>query len=384
MHSGTANLPLHGGHAPRWLFERMVTISAEIASWIVVEQGTAELFRRLSDPVWFQAFGAVMGMDWHSSGVTTTVCGALKQGIAGRSRELGLVVAGGKGRTSRQTPTELTAAGAWLGLDPAPYVQASRMAAKVDNNALQDGYQIYHHVFLLDKDGHWAVVQQGMNEANSYARRYHWLSDDVHSFVSDPHAAIASQATGDVWNLVASESARARDVTAALAREQPEKVVAEVARVRELTLPAHHDVQVADVDPRRLHRILLKTYERQPEDFATLLEMPGVGARTLRALSLVGELVYGAPVSIKDPARFSFAHGGKDGHPFPVPLRVYDRTISVLKQAVAQARLGRDEKLQAIRRLDEQARRLEGAASGPALDALVEEERDRSHEYGGR
>ena len=338
MRQGTANLPLHGGHAPRWLFERMVTISAEIAGWIVVEQGTAELFRRLSDPVWFQAFGAVMGMDWHSSGVTTTVCGALKQGIAGRSRELGFVVAGGKGRTSRQTPAELTAAGPWLGLDPAPFVQASRMAAKVDNNALQDGYQIYHHVFLLDRTGHWAVVQQGMNDVTSYARRYHWFSDDVQSFVSDPHAAIASDATGAVWNLVAGASEQARDVTAALAREQPEKVVAEVTKIREMTLPAHHDVKGADVDPKRLHRILLKTYERQPEDFATLLGMEGVGARTLRALSLVGELVYGAPVSITDPARFSFAHGGKDGHPYPVDKKTYDKSIQILQSQLRNVR----------------------------------------------
>jgi hypothetical protein len=351
MRQGTANLPLHHGHAPRWLFDRMVKISAEIASWIVVEQGSAELFRRLSDPVWFQAFGAVMGMDWHSSGVTTTVCGALKQGLQGRDRELGIVVAGGKGRTSRQTPDELTAAGAWLGLDPAPYVQASRMAAKVDNNALQDGYQIYHHVFLLDRAGHWAVVQQGMNEATSYARRYHWFSDDVHSFVSDPHSAIASEATGDVWNLVASESGPARDVTAALAREQPEKVVAEVAKLREMTLPAHHDVKGADVDPKRLHRILLKTYERQPEDFATLLGMEGVGARTLRALSLVGELVYGAPVSIKDPARFAFAHGGKDRHPYPVDHKTYDQSIKTLHRAVEQAKIGQREQVEALKRL---------------------------------
>jgi len=261
------------------------------------------------------------------------------------------VVAGGKGRTSRQTPAELTAAGPWLGLDPAPYVQASRMAAKVDNNALQDGYQIYHHVFLLDRKGHWAVVQQGMNEANSYARRYHWFSDDVQSFVSDPHAAIASEATGDVWNLVAGESAQARDVTAALAREQPEKVVAEVSKIREMTLPAHHDVKGADVDPRRLHRILLKTYERQPEDFATLLGMEGVGARTLRALSLVGELVYGAPVSIKDPARFAFAHGGKDGHPYPVDKKTYDKSIQTLHTAVEKAKLGQREQVEALKRL---------------------------------
>jgi hypothetical protein len=283
--------------------------------------------------------------------VTTIVCGALKQGLQQRQRELGLVVAGGKGRTSRQTPSELTAAGEWLGLDPAPFVQASRLAAKVDNNALQDGYQIYHHVFLLDRGGHWAVVQQGMNDANSYARRYHWFSDDVQSFVDDPHTAIAAEATGDVWNLVAHESAAARDVTAELAREQPEKVVAEIAKLRELTLPAHHDVQGADIDPKRLHRILLKTYERQPEDFATLLGMEGVGARTLRALSLVGELVYGAPVSIKDPARFAFAHGGKDRHPYPVDRETYDQSIQTLSIAVERAKIGRREQVDALKRL---------------------------------
>ena len=351
MRSGTANLPLHSGHAPRWLFERMVKLSAEIAGWIVLEQGTAELMRRLSDPIWFQAFGAVIGMDWHSSGVTTTVCGALKQGLQPRQRELGLVIAGGKGKTSRQTPAELTAAGDWLDLDPAPFVQASRLAAKVDNNALQDGYQIYHHVFLLDRAGHWAVVQQGMHDENGYARRYHWFSADVRSFVDDPHAAIASEATGDVWNLVAHESAAARDVTAKLAREQPDKIVADVSRLRELTLPAHHDVQGADVDPKRLHRILLKTYERQPEDFTTLLGMEGVGARTLRALSLVGELVYGAPVSIKDPARFAFAHGGKDRHPYPVDRTTYDQTIQTLQTSVERARIGQREQVDALKRL---------------------------------
>lgn len=355
MRSGTANLPLHSGHAPRWLFERMTQLAAEIASWIVVEQGSAELFRRLSDPLWFQAFGAVIGMDWHSSGVTTVLCGALKQGLQPRQRELGLVVAGGKGRTSRQTPAELTAAGDWLGLDPDPFVRASRMAAKVDNNALQDGYQIYHHVFLLDQAGHWAVIQQGMNDASGYARRYHWFSADVHSFVDDPHTAITAERTAEVWNLVAHESAAAREMTTVLARAQPEQIVAEVARLRELTLPAHHDIQHADMDPKRLHRILLKTYERQPEDFATLLGMEGVGARTLRALSLLGELVYGAPVSITDPARFAFAHGGKDRHPFPVDRATYDQSIQTLHSAVEHAKIGQREQVAALRRLTQWA-----------------------------
>lgn len=365
--SGTANLPLHHGHAPPWLFERMTQLSAEIARWVVIEHGTGELFRRLSDPVWFQAFGAVIGMDWHSSGVTTVVCGALKMGLRRYQPELGLVIAGGKGRTSRQTPAELTRAGDWLGLDPAPYVQASRLTAKVDNNALQDGYQIYHHVFLLDRAGRWAVIQQGKNDANGYARRYHWFSENLRAFDDEPHTAIAAQATGDVWNLVAHDSAAARQITTALACEQPEKIVAEISRLRELTLPAHHDIQGVDVDPKRLQRILLKTYDRQPEDFVTLLGMEGVGARTLRALSLVGELVHGAPVSIKDPARFAFAHGGKDRHPYPVDRKTYDRSIQTLHTAVERAKIGQRDQVEALKRLtlwaEQQA--ADRAISGP-------------------
>lgn len=351
MKQGTANLPLRYGHVPRWLFPRMVKLSAEIATWIIAEQGTGALLQRMSDPVWFQAFGAVIGMDWNSSGVTTTVCGALKQGLAERGEELGLVVAGGKGAMSRRTPQELTAAGAWLGLDPAPYVQASRLAAKVDNNALQDGYQLYHHVFLLDRQGQWAVIQQGMHDASGTARRYHWLGSEVQSFVADPHAAIASETTGTVWNLVASESDAARTMTATLARETPERVVAELTRLRDLTLPAHYDVHPADIDPKRLQRILLKTYERQPEDFATLLGMEGVGARTLRALSLIGELVYQAPVSISDPARFAFAHGGKARYPYPVNRTTYDQSIHALHTAIERAKVGDRERMDALKRL---------------------------------
>jgi uncharacterized protein len=351
MRQGTANLPLRYGHVPRWLFPRMVALASEIASWIVIEQGTSALLRRLSDPVWFQAFGAVIGMDWNTSGVTTTVCGALKQGLQERGHELGLVVAGGKGATSRRTPQELADAGEWLGLDPTLYIAASRLAAKVDNNGLQDGYQIYHHVFLLDRNGQWAVIQQGMHDASGTARRYHWFSDDVHSFVADPHTAIASEATGSVWNLVAGNSAAARDVTAALAREQPERVMQEFTALRTLNTPAYYDVRPEDIDPKHLHRILLKTYERQPEDFATLLAMEGVGARTLRALSLIAELVYEAPVSITDPARFAFAHGGKARYPYPVDRTTYDQSIQTLQAAVEKAKVGEQERMGALKRL---------------------------------
>ncbi|HEU4322999.1 MAG TPA: DUF763 domain-containing protein [Roseiflexaceae bacterium] len=350
MRQGTANLPLRYGHVPRWLFPRMVGLATEIAGWIVLEQGTGALLRRLSDPVWFQAFGAVIGMDWNTSGVTTTVCAALKQGLQER-HELGLVVAGGKGATSRRTPQELAEAGERLGFDPAPYIAASRLTAKVDNNALQDGYQIYHHVFLVDREGQWAVIQQGMHDGSGTARRYHWLSADVRSFVADPHTAIASEATGSVWNLVAGSSAAARDVTASLARERPEQVVTEFERLRTLSLPTYSDVRPEDIDPKHLHRILLKTYERQPEDFATLLAMEGVGARTLRALSLMAELVYQAPVSITDPARFSFAHGGKANYPYPVDRTTYDQSIQTLQTAVERAKVGERDRMEALKRL---------------------------------
>lgn len=350
--TGVAHLPLHGGNAPRWLFERMVRLSREVVLVLVEEFGPKEVLTRLSDPHWFQAFGCVLGFDWHSSGLTTVACGALKEGLRGLEHDTGLVVAGGKGKTSRKTPGEIVAAAEALSFEPEPLVYATRMSAKVDSAALQDGYQLYHHTFIFTTDGrHWGVVQQGMNEAARYARRYHWLSDGVTSFVCEPHNAIVSQATGATLNMVASEAEPARSLSATLAREPVEKLMHDIDGLRTLDLPARHQVALDDINPKRLESILLKAYESQPENFEALLGTEGVGAKAVRALALVSELVYGAPASFRDPARYSFAHGGKDGHPYPVDRETYDGTIEALRQAVRRARVGEREKLEALRRL---------------------------------
>ncbi len=350
--TGIANLPLHYGKVPPWLFERMTRLAREVVLAIATEFGTREVLRRLSDPFWFQAFGCVLGYDWHSSGVTTTVCGALKDGLRGLEREIGLFIAGGKGRTSRKTPIEIERCGNFLKVDPASLTYASRMAAKVDNSALQDGYQLYHHTFFFTADGSWAVVQQGMNEKNHYARRYHWLGEKVTDFVCEPHSAICSQTRGTALNLVATESTAARrTITQVIREEKPEKVVAELKRLKTLDLPSRHYLTLEDVNPDRLHKAILSAYEQQPADFEKLLSLEGIGPKTLRALSLISELIYSTPVSARDPAIYSFAHGGKDGHPYPVDKKTYDKSIEVLHRAVAKARLGESEKLEALRRL---------------------------------
>jgi hypothetical protein len=349
--TGFAQLPLHGGRAPRYLFERMVPLSREIVRHIVAEHGAAEVLRRLSDPHWFQAFGCVLGFDWHSSGLTTTVCGALKEGLRDAGRELGLHVAGGKGATSRRTPGEITAACDRLGRDPADLVHASRTTAKVDNAAVQDGYQLYHHTFVFTDDGRWCIVQQGMSDATSTARRYHWLSERVDDFVDEPHAAVCCDAQAPTLNLVAAENDLVRRASAELASLRPEETLRALGHLPMLDMPARHPVTAADIDPKRLHATLLRTYERAPGDFEALLSIPGVGAKTLRALALASELVYGTPASYRDPARFAFAHGGKDGTPFPVDRETYDRTIDVLRQALDHAKVARSEKLHAFRRL---------------------------------
>ncbi len=352
--TGVANLPLHYGKAPRWLFDRMVKLSREITLVIVTDFGPDEMLRRLSDPYWFQAFGCVLGFDWHSSGVTTTLCGALKEGLKGVEKDIGLFVAGGKGKTSRQTPAEIQTWGELTSIDPAPLVYASRMSAKVDSAAVQDGYQLYHHTFVFTRAGSWAVVQQGMNETNRYARRYHWLSQSLSSFVNEPHAAVASEGRGTALNLVAAESDPARTtITGVVDNEKPEKLLAELRRIKTLSLPAHHYLGTEDLHPDSLAKILLSTYERQPADFEALLGLPGVGAKTLRALSLISELVYGVAPSYRDPARYSFAHGGKDGIPYPVDRKTYDQSIEVLARAVRKARMAPAERDQALRRLSQ-------------------------------
>ena len=350
--TGIAHLPLHGGKAPAWLFQRMVQLGREILRLIVEDYGPEEILKRISDPYWFQSLGCVLGFDWHSSGVTTTVCGALKEALRGREKDLGLVIAGGKGATSRKTPAEIVAAGEkyYLRQDPDELVYLSRLTAKIDNNAVQDGFQLYHHNFFFTLAGGWAVVQQGMNDR--FARRYHWYSDDVESLTVDPHTAICSNLhLHRTLNLVAAESIPAQTVMTELSRERPEKLVSELHGLQTLSLPAHHEVTVRDLCPESIEKILLKTYEAKAADFQTLLGMPGVGGKTLRALALIADITYGTPASWKDPAKFSFAHGGKDGHPYPVNRGVYEESIEFLTKTVERAKIDRTEKENSLRRI---------------------------------
>jgi len=350
--TGIANLPLHYGKVPPWLFGRMCQLAREITVITIGEFGAGEMLRRLSDPFWFQAFGCILGYDWHSSGVTTTVCGAIKEGIRGLERELGLFVAGGKGRTSRKTPMEIENTAHLLKVAPSALVYASRMSAKVDNSALQDGYQLYHHSFFFTRDGSWAVIQQGMNEFNRYARRYHWLGERVADFTCEPEAAICSQAKGPALNLVALENATVRNViTQVAAEEKPYNIVSQLNRLKTLNLPRRAYISPEDIHPDRLGKIFLTAYEHKPQNFESLLALDGVGAKTLRALSLISELVYETPVSLRDPVSYSFAHGGKDGYPYPVDRDAYDTSIQLLTQVLEKARIGDREKLEAFRQL---------------------------------
>jgi uncharacterized protein len=350
--TGLAELPLHGGKAPPWLFARMVLLAREIMGHMVAEHGSEEVLRRLADPFWFQALGCVLGFDWHSSGVTTTTCGALKEAVRGREADFGFYVAGGKGAVSRKTPAEITTACEGLSREPDALVGASRLAAKVDNTALQDGHQLYHHCFVFTPAGSWCVVQQGMSDQAKTARRYHWLSETVQSFVEEPHAAICCDRRGASLNMVAAESAAARAAVTELAAQPPETMLSLFERVPRLFMPARHPVAHADVDPRQLRKVLLRTYERAPERFETVLATEGLGPKALRALVLTAELIYGAKASARDPARFAFAHGGKDGTPFPVDRATYDGTIEILRNALGRARkIDRSERIRALRRL---------------------------------
>src|SRR5690348_3333201 len=393
--SGSADLPLHGGRVPPWLASRMATLGAVITQAIVQHYGRDEFLKRLSHPFWFQSFGAVMGMDWHSSGITTSVIGALKRGLTPLSGELGIHVCGGRGQHSRRTPDELTRLGMRVGFDGAALTRASRLVAKVDSAAVQDGFDLYLHGFFVTDDGKWTVVQQGMNGEQRYARRYHWHSEGLTDFVDEPHAAIDGQNQGEIINLTDHRAAPSRkgqlDLLATLA---PDRIAGEYAALSgktpaqatlpHLFMPAHHDVRSSDVFVRRLHGTLAAAAERGPTDFPELLLTPGVGARTVQALAMVSEVVHGAPYRFADPARFSLAHGGKDRHPYSVPIKVYDETIRVMKSAVQKAKLGASEELQALKRLDAAARRLEQSASGPSFEAFVARELETSPGLGGR
>ena len=427
MKTGSADLPLHGGTVPKWLADRMTALGRVLTEAIVLHYGRDEVLRRLAHPFWFQSLGAVMGMDWHSSGISTSVLGALKRGLRPIEDEIGIYVCGGRGKHSRKTPEELAAVGDKTGLDGKKLAADSRLVAKVDGACVQDGFDLYLHGFFVTKDGRWTVVQQGMNGGKKLARRYHWLSTDLESFVEEPHAAIEGMPVGEIVNLTDARASKARDAQVELIKLGPDRVIAELAKLRgdgardraahgderrgqgllpfpeviaktpsgalatatapHLRLPARHHVTKHDVDLRRVHVALAAAHERGPIDFADVLATPGVGARTLLSLAMVAEVVHGAPSRFADPARFSLAHGGKDGHPFPVPLKVYDETIRVMKRAVDAAKLGSSERLHALRRLDDEARRIDRTATaivGPSLEELLANERAKSKSYGGR
>jgi hypothetical protein len=392
--AGTASLPLHYGRVPVWLATRMARLSAVMTEAIIHHYGRDDFLRRLSNPFWFQSFGAVMGMDWHSSGITTSVLGAMKKGLAPLSADLGLHVCGGRGKHSRGTPGELLSIGGRVGFDGNDLARASRLVAKVDSAAIQDGYDLYLHGFIVADDGKWVVVQQGMNGETKLARRYHWLSEGLESFVEAPHSAIDGKSQGNIVNLTDHRAEASRKAQTDLLQELgPDRITDQVARLTgkpsepvqlHLDMPDHHDVRAGDVMLRRLHGTLAAAAEQGPKDFAELLLVPGVGARTVQSLAMVAEVIHGAPCRFADPARFSLAHGGKDRHPFPVPIKVYDETLRVMKAAVEAAKLGQDDKIFALKRLDDQSRKLEATASGPSFDAFVAEERLRSPDYGGR
>jgi uncharacterized protein len=380
--SGVADLPLHGGRVPAWLATRMTALGTGIAEAVIHHYGASELLTRLSDPFWFQALGCVMGMDWHSSGITTSVMGALKRGLNPRAAELGMYVCGGRGRHSLRTPDELRDVADRVSLDGDALARTSRLTARIDNNAIADGFQIYLHSFVVTRAGEWAVVQQGLNESQRTARRYHWHSATVRDFTAAPHAAIVGETAGVIQNLVDRDAQPAQAALLAMAHAPVEQTLADVRRLR---LPSHHDVRAENVDPKRLGAVLALAHERDLQDFASLLLVENLGPRTLQSLALVAEVVHGTPTRFADPARFSFAHGGKDGHPFPVPLHTYDQTIDVLRRGLDRAKVGHTDKLHGMRRLDRFVRAIEERRSPYAdVEAAIDHERAISPTLGGR
>ena len=380
--SGIADLPLHGGRVPVWLAERMTKLGTAITETIVHDYGRSAFLSRLSDPFWFQAFGAVMGMDWHSSGITTSVMGALKRGLAPRANELGLYVCGGRGRFSRNTPNELRSIAERRGFDGEALVRTSRLTARVDNNAIADGFQIYLHSFVVTSEGEWAVVQQGLNDSSGMARRYHWHSASVRDFVAEPHTGIVGENQGTIMNLVDAKAGRAQSAMLEIAGEHPDRTLAEA---RHLRMPSHHEVHARDVDLKRLGAVLAIAYERDLKNFADLLLVEKLGPRTLQSLALVAEVVHGAPSRFNDPARFSFAHGGKDGHPHPVPLKTYDESLNFLRSSLDAAKVGDKEKLDGFRRLERFVRNVETRLKPRAdFDKLIQHEHAISPSLNGR
>jgi hypothetical protein len=377
-----ADLPLHYGHVPPWLAERMSLLGGAIVESIVLEYGKYAVLARLSDPFWFQAFGCVLGMDWHSSGITTSVMGALKKAVNPKFRELGIYICGGKGRYSRQTPSELLSLANRTGLNGTDLVRSSRLSAKVDNTAIQDGFQIYLHSFVVTNEGEWAVVQQGMNNTTGMARRYHWNSAQLKSYVEEPHTFIYGQNQGVILNLTDRESGKAKSSMLDFVKEDPGKMITEIQK---LIMPSHHDIRNEDVNIKRLGTVLALAHEKEIRDFESLLLLEGMGPRTIQSLALVSEVIHGAPSRFSDPARFSFAHGGKDGHPFPVPINVYDETINILRTSVEKAKIGDAEKQKAIKNLTHVAQLLEeNFTATEDVQKVIAKERADSFKYGGR
>ena len=381
MKRGHADLPLHYGTVPQWLAQRMSLLGGAITEAIVMEYGREAFLQRMSDPFWFQSLGCVLGMDWHSSGITTSVMNALKKSVNQRSEELGIYICGGRGKSSRQTPEELLRIAEKTGLDGDELVRCSKLSAKVDNTAVQDGFQLYLHSFVLTKEGEWAVIQQGMNGDNRMARRYHWLSSSLRSFMEEPHTSVCGKNQGLILNLTDSLAEPTKKGILDLTSENPDKLLKEVS----LILPSHHDVRQEDVNMKRLGAALVLAHETQVADMESLLLLEGVGPRTLQSLTLVSEVIHGTPSRFSDPARFSFAHGGKDGHPFPVPTKVYDQTIDILDNAIHKARLGDKDKSEALKNLSRVARNIErNYVPRDYFDDLIQKERDTSYKYGGK
>ena len=474
--TGHADLPLHTGTVPRWLADRMMVLGTLITESLVENFGPDEVLVRLSDPLWFQSFGAVMGMDWHSSGITTSVLYALKRGLNLRAKELGIYVCGGRGKYSRMTPDELLEIANREGLNGDEFVRDSKLVAKVDNNAVQDGFQLYQHNFILTRNGNWTVVQQGMNPAQKKARRYHWCSTKIRSFVEEPHTGVVGENRGQILNLTDTKAAPARNSILEMSHENPDRMIQEIAQIgkpaseiillqngkvggeslplgctssqptpssggnqksvsnprnaleskseqgllfpeleqttqsisnatsdssfaletangartgstlrRDYQAPFHHELLEQDVDLKRLGGVLATAYQSQPQDFESLLLTPGLGPRTLQSLALVSEVIYGTPSRFTDPARFSFAHGGKDGHPFPVPLKIYDESIRILRESIEKSKLGYNDKSDCIRRLHNTALAIEQNCAPQAdFDAVMRYEWEHTKEFGGK
>ena len=434
--TGHADLPLHGGTVPKWLADRMMILGTQITESLIFNFGRDEFLRRISDPMWFQSFGAVLGMDWHSSGITTSVMYALKRGLNPRAHELGIVVCGGRGKYSRKTPDELLFLADKTGLNGDELIRTSRLTAKVDNTALQDGFQLYQHNFILTIEGNWSVVQQGMNAAEKSARRYHWCSLEMSEgnpaaggnpikgnsaeynsaprgnhiegnsaeynlaagveiikpgskdrFLNSPHSGVTGENQGMILNLANKDAQSTRSSILEISRENPDRIISEFSKIndyRHLTMPRHEDVRAEDVDLKRLGAVLATSYETQNTDFESLLITPNLGPRTLQSLTLVSEVIYGTPSRFSDPARFSFAHGGKDGHPFPVPLKIYDKTIEVMGECIERSKMGYKDKSDCLRRLHTTAVQMEQSCAPMAdFEATIDREKQHSDEWGG-